>query len=223
MRKLFICLANSKKYNQRCIAGIEVYLGEDQKFHVIKENKQPKWIRPITNEGRGEVPTTLVANMKLLDVYEVEVIRPSPKESQSENMLFYKNSLKKVKTLTDITIKKMNWLAVKEQDIIFWGKQKIIPKESIHLVTQSLCLIRAENVTFYNKKYREWEVELKLRIKFSYSGIHYDLPVTDVDFLEQYAQNSIIDLTDKTVYLTISISNEFEGLYYKLAAGVIII
>lgn len=223
MKKLFICLANSKKYNQRCIAGIEVYLGDDQKFHVIKENKKPKWIRPITKEGRGEVPTKLVADMKLLEVYEVDVIRPSPKESQSENVLFYKKSLKKVKTLTNITVEKMNWLTLKEQAVIFWGQQKIIPKEKIHLVNHSLCLIQAEEVSFYNKKYREWEVELKLRVKFKYSDIRYDMPVTDVDFLAAYQQKPITDLTNKSVFLTISISNEFEGYYYKLAAGVIII
>jgi len=77
--------------------------------------------------------------------------------------------------------------------------------------------------SFYNKKYREWEVELKLRVKFKYSDIRYDMPVTDVDFLAAYQQKPITDLTNKSVFLTISISNEFEGYYYKLAAGVIII
>ncbi|MEM6320127.1 MAG: hypothetical protein AAF960_20820 [Bacteroidota bacterium] len=223
MRKLFICLANSKKYNQRCIAGVEVYLGKNQKFHVVLQGERPVWIRPVTKEGRGEVPTSLVEKMKLLDVYEVNVIRPNPKGHQTENVLFDKYSLKKVKTLENVTAEKMNWLLVKEQKCIFYGQHKTIPKDSIHSVNHSLCIVRAENVRFYNKKYREWEVELRLRVQFTYLDAQYDMPVTDVDFLANYQQHPIEEVTDKTIFLTISISNEFEGLFYKLAAGVIII
>ena len=104
---------------------------------------------------------------------------------------------------------------------LFTQEELFLPVHSMY--NCQLFSFSFERCPFYNKKYREWEVELKLRVKFSYSGTSYNLPVTDVDFLQQYQEEIANDLVGKTVYLTISISNEFEGLYYKLAAGVIII
>lgn len=54
MKKLFICLANSAKYKERCIAGIEVTKRPNDKYSVIKKNpKQLQWLRPVTSAQYG--------------------------------------------------------------------------------------------------------------------------------------------------------------------------
>ncbi|RUR75786.1 hypothetical protein ACF3DV_28700 [Chlorogloeopsis fritschii PCC 9212] len=63
-----ICLANSKKYGDRCIAGIE--------------NSTGKWIRPVTNLEHGQVPKEmcLVDNEepRLLDILEIPLLDTCP-------------------------------------------------------------------------------------------------------------------------------------------------
>ena len=49
MKAIFICLANSKKYGERCIAGIELTKGANGNLTVVKENGRPKWIRPVSS------------------------------------------------------------------------------------------------------------------------------------------------------------------------------
>ncbi|MER3491021.1 MAG: hypothetical protein C4323_01045 [Mastigocladus sp. ERB_26_2] len=63
-----ICLANSKKYGDRCIAGIEISTG--------------KWIRPVTNLEFGQVPKEMCLvdgeEPKLLDILEILLINTYP-------------------------------------------------------------------------------------------------------------------------------------------------
>ncbi len=56
-----ICLANSQKHGERCIAGIEISTG--------------KWIRPVSNLNDGRIPRNacLVNGQepKLIDILEI--------------------------------------------------------------------------------------------------------------------------------------------------------
>ena len=99
MKKLFICLANSKKYGERCVAGIEVTRNNSGTLVIVNKGNKPKWIRPVTNLDYGAVPEHLVENAKLLDVYEIDIVEETPNGYQSENVKFNLNSLKKVSSL----------------------------------------------------------------------------------------------------------------------------
>ena len=94
MTTKIICLANSKKFSERCVAGIEV-VKSDNGYKMCTENSTPKWIRPITKNTHGEFPTQLAENLKLLDVIEFKIIEPCPSGYQSENVYFADDSIKK--------------------------------------------------------------------------------------------------------------------------------
>lgn len=220
MRKLFICLANSKKYNERCIAGIEVKQKNAQEFVPVTVENRPKWIRPVTNANHGEVPTKLVDNMKMLEVFEVDIVRDCPKGYQSENVLFLQPSLKKIKALENVKLEHLEWIADQESNHLFFGKGKAVSKEYIHKVQHSLCLIKGEEVKVYGKKYREWEIP-KPRIAFKYQGNPYDLSITDVAFLKAYENDKTIIDRAHHVFITVSLGAEHEGWFYKIAAGII--
>ena len=188
---------------------------------VTVENR-PKWIRPVTNADHGEVPTKLVDAMKMLEVFEVDIVRDCPKGYQSENALFYQPSLKKIKALENVTLKHLEWIADQESNHLFFGKGKAISKEFIYKVSHSLCLIKGENVQVYGKKYREWEIP-KPRVAFGYQGNRYDLSITDVAFLQAYEKDKTIIEKANHVFITVSLGAEHEGWFYKIAAGIICI
>ena len=101
MEKLFICLANSKKYNERCIAGIELELersswpeGGPHDINIVRtETENPKWIRPVSAAQSGAVSAELVDHVSLLDIVKLNVTAPAPQGYQSENVLFDGGSL----------------------------------------------------------------------------------------------------------------------------------
>ncbi len=45
MMKYFVCLANSRKYSERCIAGIELAFNNPG-YRILWMNGKPCWIRP---------------------------------------------------------------------------------------------------------------------------------------------------------------------------------
>jgi hypothetical protein len=49
------------------------------------------------------------------------------------------------------------------------------------------------------------------------------LPITDVAFLDAYEKDPSIIENATDVFITVSVSAEYEGNYYKLAAGIICI
>ena len=62
-------------------------------LYLSCKNNKPKWIRPITIDGHGQVPSHLVSHIELLQVVQIEVSRHVPLGYQSENILFDPQSL----------------------------------------------------------------------------------------------------------------------------------
>lgn len=87
MKTLFICLANSKKLGERCIAGIEVRKTGGAYRHVKREGK-PKWIRPVSKNQYGAVREDLVGDINLMDIIEIEIEEFCPNGYQYENATF---------------------------------------------------------------------------------------------------------------------------------------
>lgn len=214
MKTTFICLANSKKYGERCIAGIEVVNTQNAALSPILKNDKPNWVRPITMEGHGQVPAHLVSHIELLQVVQIEVSRHVPLGYQSENILFDPESLcvlgkvklneKYLDLLTDCQAKKL-----------FGNRAKAVSAESIGTIETSLVLIKVERPEFYIRD----DNQLRACFRFNYS--EYNLPVTDVNFMIKYLQNpNILDHANH-IYFTVSLGIEFEGFHYKLVAGII--
>src|SRR4029453_11687058 len=93
--KLFICLANSKKYTQRCIAGIELAKSSRRgfKYDIVRREDRPLWLRPVSIREHGEIAAEMVDHINLLDVVEIKVTAPRPRGYQSENILFEEGQL----------------------------------------------------------------------------------------------------------------------------------
>src|ERR1700727_2706120 len=79
--KRIVCLANSRKYQGRCIAGIE-----------ILNSKPGGWVRPVSNRDMGELcdyecKLETGAVPSVLDIIDVPVKTPKPARHQHENWL----------------------------------------------------------------------------------------------------------------------------------------
>lgn len=217
MKTTFICLANSKKYGERCISGIVVEKTDSGHLNVLKENNRPKWIRPVSNIQHGEIPATLVKDIKILDIVELKIIQNCPKGYQSEDVLFRTNSLKTASSINP-SKNNLNKLIDISYPMIFGNTGKAVSVEHISELDYSLTFIKPQNFEVYEKCY---EFDKQIRGRFTYNGTHYDLPITDVHFLRTL-NNSIPFFNQDNVYLTISLGIEFKGWHYKLIAGVVI-
>lgn len=220
MKKYFICLANSKKYGERCIAGVEVTKNLDSGYTIVKNGDKPKWIRPVTGEEHGQVPSDLVEKINLLDIVEIDVIEDAPNGYQSENVKFNSSSLKVVGRVGN-SPENLNLFSDNQQSNLFGNKGKAIPSDTIGTIDKSLTLIKVKNATVYIRK--EFDKE-QYRLKFTFNSANYDLPITDVKFLEKCINSTSITIDEPIkddIYLAISLGVEYEGWYYKLVAGVI--
>lgn len=218
MKKLFICLANSAKYSERCIAGIEVTKRPNDTFSVVKKNdKQLQWLRPVTSAQYGQVPKELVQNIQLLDICEVETIANCPKGYQSENITFIPNSLK---VYSKLTAKEKNLQHfIEPYDTLFGNNQRSIDMENIQNIQHSLQFVKAENPIIYPADSNR--ILSKLRVKFKFNHQHFDLPITDIKFWQKAVEDKTIIKDFEALYLTISLGLPYQGEHYKLAAGVI--
>lgn len=81
--KRIVCLANSRKMNERCVAGKE-----------WTAHAPALWIRPVGSRPMGEILLRERryengADPELLDIIDVPLQGPQPKSFQSENWLLY--------------------------------------------------------------------------------------------------------------------------------------
>ena len=210
-----VCLANSNKEGGRCIAGIEL----DENNNAILENGHPKWIRPICLTLHGEVPTHLVSFVKILDIIEMDVTGyPEVRNYQSENVLFRENS---IKVSGHYDTQHLNQLC-DNRDLIFGNRGKAVHSENIGSLLYSLMLIKTNKFEVIKKTYADNPNNHQIRLLFLYNGHQYDFPVTDPEFLHNYHRNEhFIDGLNE-MFLSLSLTVEWMGWYYKLVAGIIL-
>jgi hypothetical protein len=217
MKKTFVCLANSQKWGQRCIAGVEITDYDGNSYSIVQYGSQPKWIRPVSKSTHGEVPVRVVGRVQLLDVVELEMISECPQGYQSENILFDEKSLK--------VIGQVEWSSEKVAQFqhtgiaqLFGNRGKAVHIDAISHVTASLVLIKPTSVRF------RWDTKsdgsTKLRATFLLEGIKYDLPVTDGNFQAKYYQNQQEAINFSEWYFTISLGVKLNDFHYKLIAAV---
>ncbi|MEO0072139.1 MAG: hypothetical protein ABIK10_01685 [candidate division WOR-3 bacterium] len=223
----FLCLANSKKYGGRCVGGIQVDLNASYGIQgVIYRNNEPKWVRLVSNSENGQIETELVKDYKLLDIMKADII-PCPYSYQCENAYFVPESLKKVSSLNLLSyIDKKNFLEhILSHDRTLFGNRyekiwhSVIKKGR---VKKSLMLIKPSKVSpYFDTKYE------RFRIKFWYNNCQYDLPITDLEFIEKFKKNKLLLKRKRNIYFTISLGEEFtpkgnkSPAHYKLVAGII--
>jgi hypothetical protein len=218
MRKLFVCLANSRKYSGRCIAGIELYYGTDNRLRIMRNaENNPQWIRPMSENEYGELNNDWVRHIRLGDLIEMETADNHRFQYyQTENVPLKPKSINVVAHL-ELHRERLNMLIINEKTPLFGCYRAAINLEKINTVERSLQFIKVSNVHLYWRE--DYGKRPQERLKFTYNDAEYDLPLTDIEFVEKYLHNNRVLENAKEVFLTVSLSLPFEGKLYKLASG----
>lgn len=214
MKKIFLCLANSKKYGERCIAGIEVKK-DSGVYKPVEINGKPKWLRPISKFQHGAVSEDLVGGINLMDIVEIDVEAFCPNSYQSENATFRLESIKKIGNIRS-SERNLDRLIDMNQCNLFGNKGKAVSDDVIDSIGHSLTLIKVDGFEVNRK-----DSNGQLRMKFTFNGDSYDLPITDIDFINRYNENDALLDNSNFIYLTISLGIFHNGWHSKLIAGVI--
>jgi ATP-dependent DNA helicase RecQ len=217
--KEIICLANSRKYSGRCIAGREISGG-----------RIGEWVRPVGHNETGELPVREICYRdgnvpRLLDVIAVPLSRHAPHSYQTENYLVDE----------DVWIRKRSFPVADLPRLCdpvdsLWlngyssgsGLNDRVPEAIAreHIRT-SLLFIRPEQAMI---AVEEGPNLLKrLRARFHFVGEEYCLPVTDPEVENRYLGEPLgrYPLATGELYFTISLGEPYEGYCYKLVAGIV--
>jgi hypothetical protein len=217
-RTTIVCLANSRKMGERCIAGRE-FLG----------GKFGRWIRPVSDRPHEELRERerLYAGRlepAVLDIIGIEMLAPRPHDHQQENHLIDKRrrwarlgtvSWDRLAAAVDYRVGSL-WLNGYSS---LGGLNDRIPEDALHQVEHSLVLVRPDHVTLSG-------AAGDVRAKFALDGCDYRLKVTD-PVVESRMATMEGDLTVQNAYLCVSLGEPFRAVEdqptyaYKLVATVI--
>jgi len=214
--KTIICLANSRKNGESCIAGKE-----------IKNNQIGQWVRPVSGRLKGGITLEeqaygIESYPKLLDVIRVPIIRVCPSVYQNENWLI-EPKIRWEKT-GSCNVSCLEKLATKTGPL--WingyssknGENNYVPIDETKSFISSLILIDVDDLVL---SISEFEGARKLRGTFSLGKTVYDLPITDRSVESSYDHRRPGKYSLGRSYLTISLAQEFQGNAYKLIAAII--
>lgn len=203
-----LCLANSWKHGGACVAGIRMDTGE--------------WVRPVTDATDGTLPYRQCRldnghEVKPLDVVRIPVERHAPKRHQPENWLVGPGNWQLCGTHTMATIAPFLDSIVDPGPVLLGNTWDKVPEDQIPNagVAASLTLVRVTNPLFSTRPRQSGGHQL--RIEFEVAGASYNLSLTD-RHLDQSVPTQGSYQSSADWYLTISLSEPFNGACYKLAA-----
>ena len=214
-----LCLANSEKSSQRCLAGVRLDTGG--------------WIRPVSTTGGGalfedQYTTKSGKIAQPLDSVRIHFDQYSPKYHQPENWLI---SGEESWELLNSELNRPQLLALntalQRKGKIFSTERNSRAKVELKgsLSTHSLTLIRPQNIQFYIRTSDNGNNQP--RTEFDFDGHHYDFPITDPRWRQHVRGDNPDDLpsvdnldNDEDVLFTISLGEAFEGHCYKIVAAI---
>lgn len=233
MTKTILILANSIRRNHRCIAGREAS-NEGHQWRV------GAWVRPVSSTGEGEVMASQSqcedgSQPAVLDVITIPLTGPAPCDHQPENYHIDPATrwVKVGRVAQDLS-------AILEGPTSLW-LQPATRTDRIHSSVlnrgqdfQSLYLIRPVGLRF-----RIWEEmnpfrghqHRQRRALFEYSGVQYDLPVTDPTMDQRHftpfpvlnqPPRDVLPTSPERCLLVVSLAAPFtDGYHYKVVATVL--
>jgi ATP-dependent DNA helicase RecQ len=216
-----VCLANSRKYSGRCVAGKELLAGSIG-----------GWIRPVGRAAAtGELSLADITlqngkQPKLLDVITLPLGRSCPHAYQSENFLMAEGGWVWSGTLSPTQAPRLcddvDHLWINGHQGLYGVNDRIPEETARQNLSSSLLFIRADELCF---AVGESSTGLKkIRAHFTHKGEEYLLPVTDPVIEAEYVLKDFgrHPVESPRPCLTVSISEPFEGFCYKLVAGVVL-
>ncbi len=220
--KRIVCLANSRKFSERCVAGKE--LGPDGRW---------AWVRPVSarpSEAVSEYERQYRdrSDPQVLDIVEVPVLSTKPNPYQPENWLL--DSGQRWKRTGRVGWNDLKLLA--DEPSLLWengsssgnGFHDRVPLSSAAQLGSSLYLLHLEDLmlgifapgtAFGNPKRR-------VQARFTYREVNYGLWVTDPVLEGQYLAGADGEFPIGECYITVSLGEPYEdGYCYKLVAAII--
>jgi hypothetical protein len=166
-----ICLANSRKHGNACIAGIDVETGA--------------FVRPVSKLPDGGITWEMReiggAEPQLLDILDIPTEDTGPDYGfQRENRWLGPGKWKKIGRATVDEVlghcEQYRGLLYNDRDRVSFNELRVLPR----IGKKSLQLIRCNDASYYEKVSPRGTK--KFRIRFTYGGVRrteYDLAVTD--------------------------------------------
>lgn len=218
--KRIVCLANSRKLNGRCVAGIE-----------IANNRRVGWVRPVSAREHGEVSEyerqyKNGSDPRLLDIIDIPLIDARPGDFQKENWLlepseyWVKSGSLKWNDLADLDDPaRPLWL---NNYKTYNGRNDCVPLRLANTLTDSLRLVHVDRLVLSVFPPGEAFGNPKRRVqgRFTYNNSEYWLWVTDPNFEREYLDREDGEYKIGEAYLTISLGEPYNDSCYKLIASI---
>ncbi len=219
--KRIVCLANSRKLNGRCVAGME-----------FTKDSAGAWIRPVSDREHGEVSEyerqyQNGSDPRVLDIINVPLLKSAPKGCQRENWLLDPDEYW-------VKIGKVTWRdlgRLADSPAKLWinshstynGLNDKVPLSLADGLDTSLCLVRVNRVTLSVFKPGEAFGNPKRRVqgRFRHEGTEYRLWVTDPWYERTFLAKKDGDYKIGESYLTVSLGEPHNHACYKLIAAII--
>ena len=225
-RKTIVCLANSRKYQGRCVAGLEW------------NGKRPAtWIRPITGLPKGVLIYERICgnangrDPRLLDLIDIEFLVPQPHAYQVENQRIDPGKRWTYRGTTHVgallpAVQQVRGPLWVNAGSTRFGMNDLIPEAAVASLTSSLMLIQPEELAIKLTIEGEKNGEPKRRIRgcFSLDRCRYALSITDCAIEQRLGKREPgYEFCLPRPLLCVSVSEVLESTRacYKLIAGVI--
>lgn len=219
--KRIVCLANSRKLNGRCVAGIELF-----------GSQRIGWIRPVSAREHEEVSEyerqyENGSDPRVLDIIDVPLVEARPSDYQRENWLLDPNRYW-------VKVGRAGWdeaAALVDPVATLWldgfstgsGQNDRIPLAQALGLTSSLRLIRVTGFVLAVFKPGEPFGNPKRRVqaRFRHCGTEYRIWVTDPVYERDYLMKADGQHEIGESLLVVSVGEPFNGACYKLVAAII--
>jgi hypothetical protein len=217
-----ICLANSYKHGNRCVAGISLDTG--------------RWVRLVGRRAPGcltlgEASYSNGSEAALLDVFEAELGEGCGSNCHPEDVYVTEKRWRLLYRFDEPRYALHFADFISKRPSVLQGYNDTVSAERVMEVARerSLELIQPEDLWWWN---REERGKLKSRAFFRVSHasrVRYDLAVTDPVWLNKlhnlsagiYPHSFFFGGKIPKTFLTMSLGEAFEGFHYKLVAGVV--
>ncbi|MYB76520.1 MAG: hypothetical protein F4X83_05385 [Chloroflexi bacterium] len=223
--KRIVCLANSRKEKERCIAGKE----------FLAEGRAGGWVRPVSDRP-SEAVNAYERQYKdrsepcVLDIIDVPVLKARPNTYQQENWLLDAGRFwEKADCLAFDRLSQFTDPAAPLWDIghsSSKGHNDRIPLYLANALDSSLRIIEVDwlELLTSNEKSKltfKGYFLYKVRGRFRHDGIEYCLHVTDPIYEQVYGEQPNSRYTLDACFLTVSLGGAHKGFAYKLIAAII--
>lgn len=213
-----ICLANSRKFNGRCIAG--------------KRAGDGSWLRPVTMRPGHEINDYIShyadgSGVQVLDVVEFTGIKAFPSGHQTENMLvpegrrWKKQGEARWKDVLDLVDPAADlWVDGYSSK---YNHNNRIPEHRLDDQGGSLRLIALDKMVLHvGPKAPEYnDFKTAVRASFCYGGKHYHMDVTDPEYEQACREEGNGEYIVDSPIVCVSLTAPYESYAYKLVASII--